>query len=62
MRPRSARLPEEPLELYTLDGGISESHNLAQEHPDLITEFESRMQAARTESPNWPIGARGAHG
>ena len=38
------------IELYDLDADISETTDLADEYPDMITEFDSLMRASRTES------------
>lgn len=34
---------------------IEEKHNIAAEHPDVITKIEEYLKTARTDSPNWPI-------
>ena len=44
-----------PLELYNLKEDITESHNLAGEHPEMVAEFDSLMRASRTPSPYWPL-------
>jgi len=50
--------PDGPLELYNLKDDIAEEHNIAAQHPDVITEIEAYLKTARTDSPNWPIGKR----
>ena len=44
-----------PLELYNLREDVTESHNLADEHPEMVEEFDRKMKAMRTPSPNWPL-------
>jgi arylsulfatase A-like enzyme len=44
-----------PLELYNLKEDVTESHNLADEHPEMVKEFDEKMKALRTPSPNWPL-------
>ncbi len=47
--------PNKPLELYDLNKDISEEHNIAAEHPDVIAKIEDYLKTARTDSPNWPV-------
>lgn len=49
---------EAPVELYDLETDISESNNLASEHPDLIAKFESLFTTARTENKFWRVRPR----
>lgn len=49
---RSGR--NQPLRLYDVVADPTESANLADEHPDLITKFEAYFSTARTESAHWP--------
>lgn len=46
-----------PLELYNLKTDLTEKHNLAPEHPDVVAKFENYLKTARTESDHWPIKA-----
>jgi len=45
---------EAPLELYNLADDLSEKHNVAAEHPDIVQRIEGYMAEARTESKHWP--------
>lgn len=44
-----------PLELYNLMEDVTESHDLADQYPEKVAEFEQEMNAIRTPSPNWPL-------
>ncbi len=44
-----------PLELYNLKEDMTESHNLAEERPEMVEEFDRKMKAMRTPSENWPL-------
>ncbi|MBP3757420.1 MAG: arylsulfatase, partial [Prevotella sp.] len=44
-----------PLELYNLRDDVTESHNLADQYPEMVAEFDRQMKAIRTPSPNWPL-------
>lgn len=46
--------PGRPLELYNIDEDPTESHNLANEHPEIVQELDRQMKATRTPSDNWP--------
>lgn len=46
---------DEPLELYNLKEDMTESTDLAAQHPEIIEEFEMEMKEMRTPSPNWPL-------
>jgi arylsulfatase A-like enzyme len=44
-----------PLELYDLQTDLSETHNVAGNHPDLVAQIEKYLTTARTESRFWPL-------
>jgi arylsulfatase A-like enzyme len=44
-----------PLELYRIKDDPCETHNVAEEHPDIMREMEQMMRQLRTPSPNYPI-------
>ncbi|MEQ9439547.1 MAG: arylsulfatase [Cyclobacteriaceae bacterium] len=43
--------PDSPIELYNLAEDVSEVHNVAAEHPEVVAEMEEILQTARTPSP-----------
>ena len=43
-----------PLELYDLKSDVSESHDVADQHPDLIAKAERLMSEARVDDENFP--------
>ena len=49
------RKPNGPLELYDLAQDLTEQHNVALDHPDVVARIEAYLKTARTESPNWPM-------
>ncbi len=44
-----------PIELYNLATDVSEQHNVAAEHPDIVEQLERYMKTDRTDSSEWPI-------
>lgn len=42
------------LELYDLSRDISETTNVAKDHPDVVAAIEAYMKSAHAESENWP--------
>jgi arylsulfatase A len=47
----------QPVELYDLKSDPAEARDLSRQHPDLIRKMTALMQAARTDSTDWPIKA-----
>ena len=45
----------ESLELYNLDDDPSETHDIADQHAQIVMKLASALKTARTESPNWPL-------
>jgi arylsulfatase A-like enzyme len=45
----------EPLVLFDLSADLGEEHDVAAEHPDVISAIEEYLKTARTESANWPL-------
>lgn len=44
-----------PIELYDLASDLGEQHDVAQEHPDVVTKIEKLLAAAHTDSPDFPV-------
>lgn len=44
-----------PLELYNIKEDMEERHNLADQYPEMVKEFDKEMKAIRHPSPNWPL-------
>lgn len=42
------------LELYNLKTDVSETTNVASQHPGVVVQIENYLETARTESPMWP--------
>ena len=34
---------------------MEERHNLADQYPEMVKEFDKEMKAIRHPSPNWPL-------
>lgn len=45
----------EPLELFNLKNDLGEKKNVAQNHPDIVGQFETYFKTARTDDPRWPM-------
>lgn len=45
--------------LYDLSVDISEQHNVADQHPEIVEKMEQMMQSAHAEDPEWPFFAQG---
>jgi arylsulfatase A-like enzyme len=44
-----------PAELYDLAADIGETHNIAEEHPDVVERLTALMNSARSEHPEFPL-------
>jgi len=47
--------PNAPLELYNLADDLSEEHDVAAAHSEIIEKISEYLQTARTESEHWPL-------
>lgn len=43
------------VELYNLSEDLKESHNLAEQHPEIVQELREIMEKAHVPDPNWPL-------
>jgi arylsulfatase A-like enzyme len=43
-----------PIDLYDLGNDISESTNVAAQHPDIVDKLDAYLKTARSDSPDWP--------
>jgi len=44
-----------PLELYDLSGDVSEKHDIASSHPEVVAKIEEYLRTARTNSVEYPV-------
>jgi arylsulfatase A-like enzyme len=51
--------PGAPLKLYDLASDLSEQHDIAPAHPEILARFEAILATARTDSPHWPVDLQG---
>jgi arylsulfatase A-like enzyme len=49
--------PDKPLELYDLAKDVSEKHNVAAGHPDIVRQIETIMKVEHVPNPLWPDAA-----
>lgn len=47
--------PGDPIELYDLEADPGETHNLAEAHPDIVTQLAGFMEQAHVPSPAFPF-------
>ncbi len=47
---------DSPIELYDLSKDISEANNIADQHPDVVSEVEQLFIEQRSENPHYPYG------
>jgi arylsulfatase A-like enzyme len=45
------------IELYNIENDLSETRNVAADHPEVLIRIEEFLKTARTESENWPLSA-----
>lgn len=50
IRQNVSKNPDGPIELYDLRTDLGETHDVAGEHPEIVTQMETIMKTARTES------------
>lgn len=46
---------DQPIELYNVENDVGETHNVAQQHKDVVSQIDEFMTEAHTDSPNWPL-------
>lgn len=46
---------DQPLELYNLAKDLSETNNVAGNHPEIVARLEEYLKTAHADSPQWPI-------
>lgn len=49
------RSPSAPLQVFDLQNDISETTDVAAEHPEITAKLDAYLSAARSESPDWPV-------
>ncbi len=54
--------PSAPIQLYDLNKDISESKNIATDHPDVVKQIAEIMKSGRTESEHFPLEVPEAKG
>ena len=47
--------PDGPVELYDLEADLSETTDIAAEHPEVVEQIRKIMIEGRTVDPNWPL-------
>jgi arylsulfatase A-like enzyme len=47
--------PGEPIELYDLEADLSETRDIAANHPEIVKRMDAIMRSGRTESPYFPV-------
>lgn len=47
--------PKKPLELYNIKEDITESNNLADKYPEILSALDEEMKAQHHPSENWPL-------
>lgn len=57
---KGTRRGTKPLELYHLADDLTEQHDVAAEHPDVVAEIMHDMKEAHVDSPEFPLGAKAA--
>ncbi len=50
-----ARKPDGPIELYNLKEDLAEKNNVAQKHPEIVTQIAKYMKEAHSPSEHWPM-------
>lgn len=51
---KAIKLPKDSLELYNLNKDLSETDNVAAEHPEVVKQLKTYMDSAHTSSRYWP--------
>ena len=50
-----AKNPDGPIELYNLKDDISEKHNVADQHPEIVAKIAEYMKLSHAPSEHWPL-------
>jgi arylsulfatase A-like enzyme len=49
--------PEAPIELYDLEADPSETNNISEDNPDIVSKIKDIMKQAHVADKNWPLSS-----